>query len=177
MDEDAVGREKRERQSPRMDALHVREARQRVRVEREHRPGEHPGGAVAGPLERHRIGGPGGQREPQNQKDVVDEHRRGPEPVQRRAHERRDDQRLGEGERVARRIEDVAVEEVQGCARELVRDPRQDPLVQLSVGVFVTRERRGIGRERPGVDDGQQQAEAGNRSRSVTKPQHEIARL
>ena len=171
--EDAVGREEGERQSPGVDALDVREARQRVGVEREHRSGEHPGGAVAGPLERHRVAGPGGQREPENQQDVVDEHRRGPEPVQRGAHERRDDQRLGEGERVARRIEDVAVEEVRGRARQLVRDPRQDPLVQLRRRRCSLRESvAGIARERPGVDDGQQQAEAGDRSRSGAQPRH-----
>ena len=49
------------------------------------------------------------------------------------------DQRLGEGQRVVRRIEDVGLEQVQRIARQLVRDPRQDPLVQLGVGVVVAR--------------------------------------
>ncbi len=177
MDENAIGRQKRERQSPRMDALDVRETRQRVRVEREHRAGEHPGGAVPGPLVRNRVAGPRRQREAQKQNEVEDEHRRGPEPVQRGAHQSLDDQGLGKGERVALGIENVAVEEVRGRARELVRDPRQDPLVQLGVGVVVARQRRGIGRERPGVDDGEQEAEAGDRARAVDEPQHGDAGL
>ena len=135
-------------------------------------PASIPAARSPGPLERQRVAGPGRQREAQKQDDVEDEHRRGAEPVQRGAHQRRDDQRLGEGERVALGIEDVAVEEVRGRARELVRDPRQDPLVQLGVGVVVARQRRGSGRERPGVDDGEQQAEAGDRARAVAKPQH-----
>ena len=44
---------------------------------------------------------------------------------------------------VALGIEEVAVEELRGRARELVRDPREDPLVQLGVGVVVARQRRG----------------------------------
>ena len=71
-------------------------------------------------------------------------------------------------------IEDVAFEEVRGCPRELVGDPRQDPLVQLGIGVVVARQRAGGGGERPGVDDRQQQTESGDSPRFATKPQHTI---
>ena len=177
VDEDSVGGEERQRQSPGVDALDVRQSRQRVRVEGEHRSGEHPGGPVAGPLERQRVAGPRRQREAQEQDDVEDEDRRHAQPLQRGAHQRRDDQRFGEGERIMFGIEDVAFEEMRRRAGELVGDPGQDPLVQLGIGVVVARQRAGGGGERPGVDDRKQQAQPGDGSRSVTQPQHEIGRL
>ncbi len=87
--------------------------------------------------------------------------------MQRRAHQRRDDQRLGERQRVPLGIEEVPVEEPRRRAWQLMRDPRQDPLVELRVGVVVAGERAWGSDEGPGVDDRQQQTEAGDRSRLV----------
>ena len=61
------------------------------------------------------------------------------------------DERLGERQRVLRRIEDVGLEQVQRIAGQLMRDPREDPFVQLGVGVVVARMRRRVERQRPGV--------------------------
>ncbi len=165
--DDPVGSEKGQRQAPGVDALHVGEASQRVGVEGEHGPGEHPGGSVSGPFVSERVPRPGGQREPEDQHDVEDQDGRGAEPVQRRAHQRRDDQRFGERERVPLGIEDVPVEEPRRRAWQLVRHPRQNPLVELRVGVVVAGQRARGGDEWPGVDDRQQQTEAGDRSRLV----------
>ncbi len=63
-------------------------------------------------------------------------------------------------------IEDVGVEEPQRRARQLVRDPGHGPLVELGVGVVVARQRPRSGDERPGVEDGEQQAQRRDRPRT-----------
>ena len=55
-------------------------------------------------------------------------------------------------EDVFRRIEDVALEQLQRMARELMCDPGEDPLVQLRIAVIVARQSAWLGDERPGVD-------------------------
>ena len=66
-----------------------------------------------------------------------------------------------------RGIKDVALEEVHRIARELMGDPREDPLVQLGIAVVVAGQIRWVDGERPGVEDGQQHADRGRRAPST----------
>ena len=98
---------------------------------------------------------PGRQREAEEQDDVVGEHRRRTQPVQRCAHDSGHDQRFRKRQRVARGVEDVRVEEVGRRSRKLMRDPGQNPLVELSVAVVVAAPRSRSRGQRPGVNDRQ----------------------
>ena len=140
----AIDRQQRQRQAIDMNALHVREAGQRVGVEGEQRSGEQPGEEAAGPGLDQEEGRKGGQRESGDDHQVVNEHGRRAGPRQRGADQRRDDQRFREGERIVRGVEDIGFEQMGGIPRELVRDPRQDPLVELRVGVVIARVGAGV---------------------------------
>ena len=140
-----------------MCGLQMRQPRQRVRVEGDDDAGEDAGGPVVGPACDEQAGRPAREREACNQQEVVDQDRAGAEPSERRAGDRRHEERFGVRERVALRIEDVGVEEMSRIGEECVRIPREDPLVQHGVGIVVAREPRRRARERPGVRDRQRQ--------------------
>ena len=120
-----------------MHPLRVRGPRQRRRVEREHRSGHHAGEHVASPGLDEQSRRERRQRESGQEDDVVDEHGRCPHPCHRCTHEGGHDQWFGEREGIVRRIEDVGFEEVCRIAGKLVRNPGENPLVQLSVAVVV----------------------------------------
>ncbi len=65
------------------------------------------------------------------------EHRAGAGPQQRRAEQRLHEQVIGIGERLSLREKDVRVEQVQRVGDELMRHPRENPLVQHRVAVVV----------------------------------------
>ncbi len=168
--DEAIGGEQRQRQPPRVDALQVRDARQGMGVEREHRSREQAGRAIARPLVHEDVSGVRRQREAEHQENVEHEHGGRAEPRERCSHERRDDERLGIRQRVPFRVEHVGVEEPRRRAGQLVRDPRDDELVELRVGVVVACERAGRGHERPRVDDSQQKTQTDRRPRIESQP-------
>ena len=154
-----VGGEQRERQPVGVDALHVREPRQRVGVEREHRSGEESCDAIARPGRRPaRVPAHAVSAKPAISTRLKTST--GEPPSQRAARP------SAPGRSAARRTPACRAPDrrcwprtaVRG-ARQLVRHPRQDPLVQLRVAVVVARQRAGRGRQRPGMDDGQQHAD------------------
>ena len=100
---------------------------------------------------------------PGDQHDVVNEHRRDARPRQRRAHQRLDDQVVGIRQRVPFGIEDVRVEQTQRVADELVRDPREDPLVQHRIAVVIARQDARRRRQRPRMHDGERNEESQRR--------------
>src|SRR6202011_292231 len=74
-----------------------------------------------------------GEKHAEQKDDVVDGQRRKTGGIEREAEERDAEEVLRERERVARRIEDVGVEEVERVAKGLVVVPMQDPGGQLRV--------------------------------------------
>ena len=103
--------------------LNMGETRQRVGVEGEGRTGEQRRGAVAGPREHQRVAGERGQREASQHQQVEHKHRRAAKQTDRRAEQRRNDQRLGKRECVVGGIEDVRLEELAPGACEGVLAP------------------------------------------------------
>ena len=75
------------------------------------------------------------------------------------------------------RIEDVAFEQLRRMAGKLVRDPGQDPLVQLGVGVVVARQCARSRDEWPRVDDGQQEAQGSDGASAVTEHVVELCQM
>ena len=130
--------------------------RQRVAVEGEERSCHRRGGAIPRPREDHGVGRESGQRKPRQRQQIHREDRRSAEPQRGCGHQRWHNERLGECQRILRRIEDVSIEQVRRVPRQLVDNPRDDPFVQLRVAVVVAREDARAGRERPGVHDRQQ---------------------
>jgi hypothetical protein len=121
--------------------------------------GEQRRRAITRPREHERVAGERRQREAREHHQVEHEHRRATQPRDRRTEQRRHDQRLGKGERVLRGIEDIGLEKMKRRAGKGVRNPRQDPLVQLRIAVVVSREHGRRCRKWPGVDDGQRGTE------------------
>ena len=154
-DDEAIEREQRRREELEMQVLHLRQPRQRERVERQQRAAQHAGRAAAGPGGDDQRGRPPGEGETGHEHEVVDQDRRPAAPRQRRPHQRLQDQVIRVRERVAVRVEDVRVEEVQGIGDDLVRHPGHDPFVQDVVGSVVARPDAGRRRHRPEVHDGQ----------------------
>ena len=133
---------------------------QRVRVEREHRSGEQPGDAIAGPGRRP------ARRSAQavSAKPAIRTRLKTStgEPPSQCSGAPISAGTISGSEKASvsvRRVEDVGVEQPGRGARQLVRHPRQDPLVQLGVAVVVARQGARRGGQRPGMDDGQQHAE------------------
>ena len=129
----------------------MREARQQVRVEAYRQPATMPADALPGPAlhrARHREAG---QREADPDQQVVDEHRRRAGPLQRRADDAgttmcsENASASGAGWKIG------ALEQVRRVARQLMRDPRDDPGVERRVVVVEPRQVRRIARQRPGV--------------------------
>ncbi|HUR81738.1 MAG TPA: hypothetical protein VM733_13295, partial [Thermoanaerobaculia bacterium] len=108
-----------------MKRLHVREPGERVRVEREGGPGEQTRHPIARPREHESIPGECGERQPCKDQDVEHEDRRPSNPRERRAEQRRHDERLGECEGVVRGMEDVPLKQVGRIALQLMRHPRE----------------------------------------------------
>ena len=144
LDEQAIGGEQRERKTVGVKRLQVGEPHEQVRVERKRARGDEGGAPVRGPFECDDVRGKCTEREPGNDEQIVDENRRAAEPPDRRTEQRRDDQRLREGEGVMRGIEDVGFKEMERVARQLVLDPREDPLVEHDVAVVVSRVARAV---------------------------------
>ena len=135
--EQPVKRPQRQRQTLRLLQLEVREVVDPIGEEREDDAGEDCGGDVPGqrPYEQ---GGTGARHdEARQQHQVVDQQRRDAHPVQRRRHDARQEQRFGEGQRLALGIEDVGVEQPRRRARQLVRHPGQRPCIQQRIAVVV----------------------------------------
>ncbi len=161
MHDHAIGGKQRERETPRMDALNVRQSGQGVRVECEERSRQQPRRVVAGPFTNEDVAGESRKRKAEQKNHVEHEDWRSTRPSHRHAEDRRHDQRLGEGERVLRGIENVGIEQPRRSVRQLVRDPGEDPFVQQRIAVVVPAQRRRIGDERPGVNDREQRADEG----------------
>ena len=140
-----------QRQKLEVHRLQVREPGQREGVEREQAPGEDAGRPVARPVRHHQVRRPAGQREPDEQQDVVDGGRGQAERVERHGHHALGEQVLREGQRVRLGVEDVGVEQMCRIARQLVDDPRHGPLVEQRVAVVVARQRGRRAGQRPGV--------------------------
>ena len=138
--EQGVERRQREREKLDMQRLQMGQTGQGVRVERRRDAGDAACGPAAGPPRRHEARRPPGQGEARQQHQVVDEQRRCAQPQQRRAEDALDQHGLREGQRIALGKEDVRVEEVQRIADDLVRDPRDGPLVEHRVAVVVARQ-------------------------------------
>ena len=151
-----------------MDALNMREPRQRVCVEGEQRSRQQPRRIVTRPLPDEQIAGERGQREAEKQDDVEREDRRAAHPPHGHAENRRNDQGLREGQRVLRGIEDVGVEQPCGRVRQLVRNPGKNPFVQQRVAVVVAAQRSGFRDERPRVDDCEDHADDRRQQGAVT---------
>ncbi len=79
--DDAIRGEEREWQPPRVNGLDVREARERMGIEREHRAGQQTGRSIAGPGDHERRGCPRGQGEPGDEHDVEYQDRGCAEPL------------------------------------------------------------------------------------------------
>ena len=140
-----------------MCSLHVRQPRQQVDVVRGQRAGDERCGWRSRPSRDHEPGAPGCEHESGDEHEVEREHRGPAEPENRRREQRLRDERLGIGERRRLGGEDVAVEEVQRIARQRVRHPRQDPGVQLRVGVVIERFAPWRAGDRPGVEDAERE--------------------
>jgi hypothetical protein len=94
------------------------------------------------------------------------------EPQHRRGDGRLHDHRFGIGQRVVLRVEDIGLEDPGRMPRRLVRDPRDDPFVQLRIGVVAAGEVGRVGGERPGVNDRHrdEQDERGGARKPVDDP-------
>ncbi len=162
--QDRVQRRQRDRQELHVQRLQMGKPGQRVRVEGGNDPGRRAAGPAAGPARRHEARRPAGQREAGEQHQVVDQQRRRAQPDERRAEHALDQHRLRVRQRVAFGKEDVRVEQVERVANDLMRHPREGPLVQHRVAVVVARERRWARGQRPGMNDRQQREEEECRS-------------
>ena len=88
----------------------------RIRQEREDEAGDERRADVPGQRADQHEHADARQREPGEQQQVVDDELRHAEPDQRRDRERRHQHRIGERQRVACRVEDVGVEQMQRIA-------------------------------------------------------------
>src|SRR5512145_209091 len=73
-------------------------------------------------------------------------------------------------------MKNVRVEQADGISRQLMRHPRQDPLVEQRVAVVIAAQRAWFGHKRPRVDDRQQHAYRRRKPRPVTWNLHTIER-
>ena len=153
----------------------MRQAGERVRIEGERRSCQHTGGDIAGPSIHESEPGKGGQREPGDHHQVHHEDRRTTGPCDRRAEQCRDDERFGKSEGVAGRKKDVGVEQSTRRARQLVRHPGHDPLVQLGVIVVVPREPPRRSGQRPRVNYRKHGAQQGG-AQPWCPPRHRLWR-
>ena len=147
----AIQRPQRQRQELEMLVLDLGKARQGKRVERHQRPADQPSHAAAGPSMDHETHHPAGRCEARHEQEVVGEHRGDAGPDQGRHDDAGNEQVVRVGERQPIGIEDVRVEEVQRVAHDLVRQPRERPLVQDGVKVVVAGQGARRARQRPGV--------------------------
>ena len=135
--EQPVKRPQRHRQTLGLLQLKVRHVVDPVGNEREDEAGEDGRCDVPRqrPYQQRRSGT--GQDETGQQHQVVDQQRRDANPLQRRRHEARQEQRFGESQRLALGIEDVGVEQPRRRPRQLVRHPRERPGIQQRIAVVV----------------------------------------
>jgi hypothetical protein len=121
--DETVQREQRQRHPRQPLQLHVGDVREAIGREADDDAGQDRGGAIAGqPVGEHGRR-PGRRRQPGNQEPVVDERRRNAGPQERRARQPDQQHRVGVGERVPGRVEDVGVEQGRGLVDELMGDP------------------------------------------------------
>ena len=129
------------------------QSRERVCVERRQHTGNHARCKVAGPPPHEHRDRPPGERQTSKKKRVVSQDGGGAKPEEGRAHQRRDEQVFRVCERVPVWIKDVGVEQVKWTSRQLMRDPRDRPLVEHRIAVVVARQVPGVGHERPRVHE------------------------
>ena len=151
--EQSIECEQGERQELEMLRLDVRQAHERLRVERRNRPTHDSGGQAARHAQGQERRRPSRQREAGEENEVVGQHRRSAKANHRDCQRALDDQRLGVGECALFRVEDAGIEEVPGIGRQRACDPRHRPRVQLRVSSIEPGIIRRRGRERPGMDD------------------------
>ena len=162
--EQAFGEKERQNQAPRVRGLKVRKSSQQVRVECEERSRDESAGKGCRPLVNDPPPGERRRRKAGDEQEIEGQHGRPAHPPDRRAGERRDDERLRVGKSTVVGLKDVARKEARGFVGDRVSDPTHDPGVQLGVSVVV---QGGSGRsdgDRPRMEDGQRQAEKGGDS-------------
>ena len=113
-----------------MQELNVRGARQHRGAECQQRAGQDAAPGIAGPVDHEPVHRERGQKQTGEDQQVVRQDRRGAEPAERGADERRHHKRLGIGEGLFERMEYVRVEQVQRVARQLMGDPGDRPGIQ-----------------------------------------------
>ena len=138
-----------------------------MRVEGDEQARHDRGPHVSRPPVDDQAHGPTGQREAGHDEQVVDDQRWQTGPQQRRAHQRLHEHVFRESECVRLGEKDVGVEQMQRRARQLVRDPADDPFVQHGVAIVVTRPQTWRRGERPGVQHGHGGEERQRRQRPL----------
>ena len=122
--------------------------------EREHHGGDEGRPVMPRDGPGHGVHRPARERPEEHQGHVVGEDRVAGQREERTGDHGRHEERLGERQRVADRIEGVAVEEQLGPAHEIAERGQHHPREEAGIDV-VGKEARGIAGEGPGVDGDQ----------------------
>ncbi len=153
--------------------VQVRQARPAVGAGGEVRPGDERGEPVAARPPHEELGGEAGEQQRAEERDVVGED--GAEGrLQGRDQGGGQQQVLGEGERVRKRVERGSLEHARGLGPQRGARPREDPSVEAAVGAVHGPRADEVARERP-AHRGEQDGVAEDRERDLA-PGHTTGR-